>query len=202
MATIATPRMLPLRSPDRVVLFPDELPAIAATVVSTDKASATLLLDGGGMPARMLHRRRGAVERHHDGRRFRGEGDIVMAEGRRGRVRDDTIVFFFRPPSRRAEARTSAVLPVTLVPLDAPVGPARALTLDLSVHGALVRSPASLAPGNELQVHLQLPGEDLPIPAAGAVVRRTAEGLLGVHLDRMREHDRALVDRWLKAGGR
>jgi len=195
---MSAPRMLPLRSPDRVVLFPDDLPAMAATVVATERASATLLLDDGGMPARMLHRRRGAVERHHDGRRFRGEGDIAMAEGRRGRVREDTIVFHFRPPSRRAEPRTNAVLPVTVVPLDAPLAPSRALTLDVSPHGALVRVPMQLDPGNTVQMHLQLPGEDLPIPAAGAVVRRTDDGLLGVHLDKMRPHDRDLVESWLR----
>jgi hypothetical protein len=190
--------MLPLRTPDRVVLLPDELPAIAATVVATTTAQATLLLDDGAVPARMLHRRRGALERTHDGRRFRGEGDIAMAEGRRGRVRDDTVVFHFRPPSRRSEPRAAASLPATLVPLDAPVGPARGLTLDISPHGVLLRSTAPLDPGSELQVHLQLPGEELPVPAAGAVVRRTADGLLGVRLDRMRPADRELVERWLK----
>jgi hypothetical protein len=191
-------RMLPLRAPDRVVLLVDELPATPAVVVATGKAEATLLLDGGPYPARMLHRRRGTLERTHDGVRFRGEGDLAMASDRRGRVRDDTVVFHFRPPSRRAEARAPAVLPVMLVPLDAPVSPARALTLDISTGGALVRSGAPLERGHELQLHLQLPNEDLPIPAAGEVVRRTPEGLLGVRLDRMRPADRELVDRWIR----
>jgi hypothetical protein len=190
--------MLPLRAPDRVVLLVDELGAQPATVVATAPSAATLLLDAGSLPARMLHRRRGALERTHDGRRFRGEGDIAMAEGRRGRVRDDTVVFHFRPASRRSELRTPAALPATVVPLDGPIGPARALTLDVSPHGVLLRSDAPLSAGSELQVHLQLPGEELPIPAAGAVVRRTDEGLLGVRLDRMRPADRELVDRWIK----
>jgi hypothetical protein len=190
--------MLPLRAPDRVVLLVDELGAQPATVVATAPASATLLLDGGALPARILHRRRGALERTVDGRRFRGEGDLAMAEGRRGRVRDDTVVFHFRPASRRAVPRAPAVLPVTLVPMDAPVGPARALTLDISTAGALVRSAAPLERGSALQLHLQLPDEDLPIPAAGAVVRRTSEGLLGVRLDRMRPADRELVDAWIR----
>jgi hypothetical protein len=51
-------------------------------------------------------------------------------------------------------------------------------------------------------MHLQLPGEELPIPAAGAVVRRTDDGLLGVHLDKMRPHDRKLVDEWIRSGAR
>lgn len=199
MSAAAATHMVTLRSPDRVVLLVDELPAIAAMVVATTKAQATLLLDPSvGLPARMLHRRRGALERHADGRRFRGEGDVSMVETRRGRARDDTVVFHFRAPQRRFQERTPAVLPVTLVPLDAPVSPARALTLDLSPNGALVRSGAPLDPGSELQVHLQLPTEELPIPAAGEVVRRTPDGLLGVRLDRMRDADRALVDAWMR----
>ena len=195
----ASPRLIPLRAPDRVVLLVDELPAVPATVVATAASNATLLLDASaGLPARMLHRRRAALERTQDGRRFRGEGDLAMAEGRRGRVRDDTVVFHFRAPQRRALARTPAVLPVTLVPLDRPVSPARALTLDISIGGALVRSGAPLDRGSELHVHLQLPAEELPIPAAGEIVRRTPEGLLGVRLDRMRDADRELVERWVR----
>ena len=198
MTTAGTTRMLPLRAPDRVVLLVDALPAQPATVVATSSSAATLLLDGGTLPARMLHRRRGALERTFDGVRFRGEGDLSMAEGSRGRVRDDTVVFHFRPASRRAEARAPAVLPVTLVPMDEPISPARALTLDISTGGALVRSAAPLESGSSVQLHLQLPQEELPIPAAGAVVRRTKDGLLGVRLDRMRPADRALVDAWIR----
>jgi hypothetical protein len=199
----ASPRLIPLRAPDRVVLLVDELPAVPATVVATGRAEATLLLDAEvGLPARMLHRRRAALERMQEGRRFRGEGDLAMAEGRRGRVRDDTVVFHFRPAQRRAAPRTAAVLPVTLVPLDAPVSPARALTLDISSGGALVRSGAPLERGSEIQLHLQLPSEELPVPAAGAIVRRTPEGLLGVRLDRMRDADRALVDAWMRGQSR
>jgi hypothetical protein len=200
---VAAPRLLPLRAPDRVVLVVDDLGAMPATVVATGADEATLLLDGTGLPARMLHRRRGAVERTKDGVRFRGEGDIVMAAGRRGRVRDDTVVFHFRaadparPPQRRAEPRLAAVLPVTLVPLEAPVAPARALTLDVSLGGALVRSPLELDTGEAVQVHLQLPGEELPVPAAGEVVRRAGDGLLGLHIERMRPADRELVERWI-----
>jgi hypothetical protein len=82
--------------------------------------------------------------------------------------------------------------------VESPVGPARALTLDVSTHGALVRSPAALQQGAPVQVHLQLPYEELPIPAAGTVVRRTDGGLLGVRLDRMRDSDRRLVDAWVQ----
>ena len=198
MSSATTTRMLPLRAPDRVVLLVDALPALPATVVATGPAAATLLLDTGALPARVLHRRRGALERTHDGVRFRGEGDLAMAEGRRGRVRDDTVVFHFRAPSRRAERRAPAVLPVTLVPMDEPISPARALTLDISTGGALVRSAAPLESGSAVQLHLQLPEEELPVPAAGAVVRRTPDGLLGVRLDRMRPADRALVDAWIR----
>ena len=197
--TVASPRLIPLRAPDRVVLHVDALPAVPATVVATAAAEATLVLDAGlPLPTRMLHRRRAALERTHDGRRFRGDGDLAMVEGRRGNVLDDTVVFHFRPPQRRAQPRSPAVLPVMLVPLDAPVSPARALTLDLSFGGALVRSGAPLEPGADVQVHLSLPSEELPIPAAGAVVRRTSNGLIGVRLDRMRDADRALVESWLR----
>jgi hypothetical protein len=91
-----------------------------------------------------------------------------------------------------------AVLPVTLVPVEGPIGPTRALTVDVSTRGALVRGPAPLPSGTAVHVHLQLPDEELPIPAAGEVVRRTESGLLGVRLDRMRPGDRALVEAWLR----
>jgi PilZ domain len=208
----ALPEMLPLRARDRVALYVEDLPALPATVVGTDSAAATLLLGDGALPARMLHRRRAALERALDGRRFRGVGTLAMAVGRRGAVREDTVVFHFGEalaaaapagvPQRRALPRTPAVLPVTLVPLTAPVAPARALTLDVSPGGALVRSGATLDRGAEVHLHLQLPGEELPVPAAGAIVRRTAEGLLGVRLDRMRPADRALVEQWLRAQAR
>jgi PilZ domain len=209
----ALPEMLPLRAHDPVALLVEDLPALTATVVGTDAGAATLLLGDGALPARMLHRRRAAVERAHDGRRFRGVGTLAMAVGRRGHVREDTVIFHFGEalagaaapaglPQRRALPRTPAVLPVTLVPLTAPIAPARALTLDVSTGGALVRSGATLDRGAEAHLHLQLPGEELPVPAAGAIVRRTAEGLLGVRLDRMRPADRALVERWLRGHGR
>jgi hypothetical protein len=198
----AAPEILPLRARDRVALLVDDLPAVAATVVGTGREQATLLLDRAVLPARMLHRRRAALERALDGRRFRGEGTLAMAVGQRGSVRDDTIVFHFGSAQRRAQPRTPAVLPVTLVPMTEPVPPARALTLDLSASGALLRSGSSLERGAEVQVHLQLPGEELPVPAAGAVVRRTAQGLLGVRLDRMRDADRELVERWIRGQAR
>lgn len=191
--------MLPLRSGDRVALYVDDLAPVPAAVVDTTPLQATLLLGEGAMPARLLHRRTAAIERFWEGRRFRGEGVLAMTMGRRGQIREDTVVLHFGPQQRRATPRVGAVLPVTLVPTESPVGPARALTLDVSTRGALVRSPTPIRPGSPLQVHLQLPGEELPVPAAGAVVRRTESGLLGVRLDRMRDGDRALVERWLRA---
>lgn len=191
--------MLPLRSGDRVALYVDDLAPVPAAVVDTTPLQATLLLGEGAMPARLLHRRAAAIERFWEGRRFRGEGVLAMTMGRRGQIREDTVVLHFGPQQRRATPRVGAVLPVTLVPTESPVGPARALTLDVSTRGALVRSPTPIRPGSPLQVHLQLPGEELPVPAAGAVVRRTESGLLGVRLDRMRDGDRALVERWLRA---
>ena len=196
--TTAAPQLLTLRARDRVALLVEDLPALAATVVGTGRAQVTLLLDRAALPARMLHRRSASLERAHEGRRFRGEGTLAMTVGDRGTVRDDTVVFHFGTAQRRAQPRTPAVLPVTLVPMTTPVPPARALTLDLSASGALLRSGSALERGAEVQVHLQLPGEELPVPAAGAVVRRTDKGLLAVRLDRMRDADRELVDRWIR----
>ena len=191
-------RIIRLRPNDGVALLVDELPAVPAMVVATTREEATLVLRGGSLPARMLHRRRAAVERAYEGRRFRGEGTLSMAVGRRGRVLDDTVVLHFGPPQRRSESRIPAVLPVTLVPMGASLAPARALTLDVSPRGVLVRSSAALERGADVQLHLQIPAEELPIPAAGAVVRRTGDGLLGVRLDTMRPADRELVEAWLR----
>ena len=89
------------------------------------------------------------------------------------------------------------MLPVTVMPMHGDFAPARGLTLDISVGGALVRGPSALASGSELLLHLELPTEELPIPAKGAVVRAAGDGLLGVRLDTMRASDRELVMRWV-----
>ena len=205
MATAAAPRLLQLRAQTQVALLVEALPALPATVVATTKTEATLLLGRDAIvPARMLHRRPAAVEVALDGRRFRGEGELAMVTGRRGRVRDDTVVFRFdtgAPKLRRVHPRAPAILPVTVVPIHAPLPPARAQTVDLSAGGALVRAPAAMERGQAVHLPLQLPGEELPVPAAGAVVRRTPEGLLGVRLDRMRPADRELVIRWIGERG-
>jgi hypothetical protein len=199
MSTTA-PRLLPLKAHDRVVLVVEALPALPATVATTGRTEATLVLDQGALPARVLHRRTAAIETTAGGKRYRGDGELHMVTTRRGGIRDDAVLFRFATADgrmRRVHERTPAVLPVTVVPITADVPPARALTVDLSAGGALVRSPSRLERGNELLLHLQLPGEDLPIPARGAVVRETADGLLGVRLDTMRPADRRLVIEWV-----
>lgn len=154
---------MPLRARAQVALVADAFPALPATVVTTTRSDATLLL---GPEVR------GAVE----GRRFRGEAEIAMVTGRRGRVRDDTVVLRFSscaPGLRRVHPRAPAVLPATVVPVGSRLAPAPA------------------------------PAPTLDLNAGGAVVRRTSEGLLGVRLDRMRPADRDLVIRWIqgRAGG-
>ena len=197
---LAPPRqVLPLKPHDRVVLLVESFPALAATVVDTSRTEATLLLDASGVPARVLHRRPAAIEVSVDHRRYRGDGFLAMV-ARRGKVRDDAVAFHFtndESPIRRVHPRAHAVLPVTVVPIHNPLLPARALTVDISAGGALVRGPAGLEDGTPLLMHLELPGEELPIPARGAVVRRTPEGLAGVRLDTMREADRELVVDWV-----
>jgi hypothetical protein len=195
----AAARPLSLKAHDRVVLVVEALPALPATVATTGRSEATLVLDQGAVPARVLHRRPASIETTVGGRRYRGDGELHMVSGR-GRVRDDAVRFCFQPdapPLRRVHERMPAILPVTVVPVRADVAPARGLTVDISAGGALVRAPRAMADGHELLLHLELPGEDLPIPARGAVVRRTADGLLGVELSRMRPADRALVMDWV-----
>ena len=193
------PQVLPLRPHDQVVLLVEQFPALPATVVSTTKTEATLLLAAGAPPARVLHRHPAALEIVVDHKRYRGDGFLAMV-ARRGKVRDDAIAFHFtnaESPVRRVHIRAPAVLPVTLVPVRAPLPPSRALTVDISAGGALVRAPAELDHGQPLLLHIELPDEDLPIPARGAVVRRTPDGLTGVRLDTMREADRELVLAWV-----
>ena len=189
-----------LRVRDRVALIVDAFAPLPATVAATEATQATLVLDGGPIPARMLHRRRAAIETAIGGRRYRADGELAMVSGRRGKARDYAVAFHFgegTPRLRPRETRAPAILPVTLVPVHAELPPARGLTLNVSGSGALVRAPQELADGRELLLHLHLPTEDLPIPAKGEVVRRTEDGLLGVRLDRMREADRELVLRWV-----
>jgi hypothetical protein len=203
---LAASQLLPLRVNDRVALIVESFMPLPATVAETAKRAATLVLDHHGpVPARVLHRRRGAIETVAGGRRYRAEGALAMVAGRRGRVRDDAVVFQFGiapPPQRRQHERAPAVLPVTVVPVHAELPPARGLTLDVSAGGVQLRGPARLASGSELLLHLELPNEDLPIPAKGEVVRASADGLIGVRLDSMREADRELVLRWVAEQGR
>lgn len=192
-------QVLPLRPHDRVVVLVESFPAVAATVVETTRTEATLLLDPMGVPARVLHRRPAAIEVTVEHRRYRGDGFIAMV-ARRGKVRDDAVAFHFtnaESPVRRVHPRAPAVLPVTVVPIRTPLPAARALTVDISAGGALVRGSAGLEHGTPVLLHLELPEEELPIPAKGAVVRRTPDGLTGVRLDTMREADRELVLDWV-----
>ena len=196
----ASPTLMPLRVRDRVALLVEALAPLPATVAATERTQATLVLDEGPIPARWLHRRPAAIETAVQGRRYRAEGELAMVAGRRGKAREDAIAFHFAagaPRMRRREDRAPAILPVTLVPVHAELPPARGLTLNVSAGGALLRGPQGLGDGEELLLHLHLPSEELPIPARGAVVRHTAEGLLGVRLDKMRASDRELVLRWV-----
>ena len=193
------PHELPLHPRDRVVVDVAALPPLAATVARISGTEATLVLDEGLVPARVLHKRPAALQIAVDGRHYRGDGVLAMV-ARGGRVRDDAIAFHFlssQAPLRRVHTRAPAILPVTVVPINAPLPPARALTVDISAGGALVKSPAALGDGEALLLHLHLPEEELPVPAKGAVVRHTADGLLGVRLDKMRPADRELVVHWV-----
>jgi hypothetical protein len=130
MATApASTRLLPLRANAQVALVVESFPALIATVVATTKTQATLVLSRDTVvPARMLHRRPAALEAVAGGRRFRGEGEVAMVTGRRGRVRDDAVVFRFSdgtPKLRRVHPRAPAILPVTVVPVRAALPPAR-----------------------------------------------------------------------------
>ncbi len=197
----AAPRLVALRAGDRAALVVDGLAPLAVTVAATQARAATLVLaDPGAVPVRLLHRRRAAVEVAGAVTRFRAEGAVAMVAGRGDRVRGDVVSFLFAPPEpppRRAAPRAPAVVPVTVVPVRAELPPRRGATVDLSGAGALLRGAAGLEPGAPLSLLLELPGEDLPIPAAGEVVRATADGLRGVRLDRVRPADRALLQRFL-----
>jgi hypothetical protein len=204
----ASPTTMSLRARDRVALMVDAFSPLAATVAAADPTQAMLVLDGpGAVPARMLHRRPAAIETAMRGRRYRAEGELAMVAGARGKAREDAVAFHFRDAGpgrdgrrlRPREERTPAILPVTLVPMHAQLPPARALTLNVSPGGALLRGGSALADGQELLLHLHLPTEELPIPAKAEIVRKTADGLLGVRLDKMRPADRDLVLRWVES---
>jgi hypothetical protein len=198
---VTAPRHMSLRVNDRVALVVDAFGPLPATVAATAQDAATLVLGDQPVPPRVLHRRAAAIETAAGGRRYRAEGQLAMAAGARGRAREDAVVFHFAPPAappRRVHERAPAILPVTVVPMHAELPPARGLTLNVSGGGALVRGPSRLRSGAELLLHIELPDEELPIPARGAVVRADGDGLLGVRLDRMRAADRDLVMAWVR----
>ena len=201
MAATASPRVLPLRSGAHVALLVESFPAIPATVATTTRSEAMLVLESAQVSARILHKRRGALELAIEGQRYRAEGELTMVAGRWGKVREDAVGFHFgttAPPLRRQHTRTPAILPVTFVPVATDLAPARGMTLNVSPGGALVKAPATVARGKELTLLLQLPSDDLPIPALGQIVRSHANGVHGVRIERMREGDRERVLAWIE----
>jgi hypothetical protein len=203
---VAAPRLVPLSAGGRAALLVDAFAPLGVTVAATGAREATLVLDDDrrtdAVPVRLLHRRRAALEVATDGSRFRADGAVAMVAGPRGRVRERVLTFHFAEPelpARRRDPRAAVALPVTFLPVRAELPPARGVTVDVSGGGALVRSAARLPPGAPLTLLLDLPGEELPIPAAGEVVRATRDGLSGVRLDRLRPADRALLARWVLA---
>src|SRR5215212_38334 len=102
---MAAPSNLPLRVHDRVALLVEQLMPLPATVAATEKTQATLVLDGGPIPARMLHRRPAAIETALHGRRYHADGELAMVAGHRGKVREDAIAFHFDAGSPRLRRR-------------------------------------------------------------------------------------------------
>jgi len=201
MAATASPRVLPLRSGAHVALLVESFPAMPATVATTTRSEAMLVLESAQVSARILHKRRASLELAIEGQRYRADGELTMVSGRWGKVREDAVGFHFgtsAPPLRRQHTRTPAILPVTFVPVATDLAPARGMTLNVSPGGALVKAPAAVAEGSELTLLLQLPSDDLPIPALGEVVRSHGHGVHGVRIERMREADRARVLEWIE----
>ena len=201
MAATASPRVLPLRSGAHVALLVESLPTIPATVATTTRSEAMLVLDSGQVSARVLHKRSASLELAIDGQRYRADGELTMVSGRWGKVREDAVGFHFGtsgPPLRRQHPRTPAILPVTFVPVQTQLAPARGMTLNVSPGGALVKAPAGVAQGGELTLLLQLPDDDLPIPALGQVVRSHGHGVHGLRIERMRDADRERVLEWIE----
>ena len=201
MAATASPRVLPLRSGAHVALLVESFEPIPATVATTSRSEAMLVLESGQVSARILHKRRAAVELAVQGQRYRAEGELTMVAGRWGKVREDAVGFHFgtsAPPLRRQHPRTAAILPVTFVPVSTELAPARGMTLNVSPGGALVKAPTTVARGGELTLLLQLPSDDLPIPALGEIVRSHGHGVHGVRIERMRDADRERVLAWIE----
>ena len=201
MAATATPRVLPLRSGAHVALLVESFDPMPATVATTSRSEAMLVLESAQVSARILHKRRASLELAVEGRRYQAEGELTMVSGRWGKVREDAVGFHFgssAPPLRRRHARTPAILPVTFVPVQTEIAPARGMTLNVSPGGVLVKAPASVSAGSALTLLLQLPSEDLPVPALGEIVRSHGQGVHGVRIERMRDADRERVLEWIE----
>ena len=201
MAATATPRVLPLRSGAHVALLVESFDPLPATVATTSRSEAMLVLESGQVSARILHKRRASLELAIEGQRYRAEGELTMVSGRWGKVREDAVGFHFgtsAPPLRRQHTRTPAILPVTFVPVQTDLAPARGMTLNVSPGGVLVKAPAPVSPGSALTLLLQLPSDDLPIPALGEIVRSHGQGVHGVRIERMRDADRDRVLEWIE----
>jgi hypothetical protein len=201
MGATSPPRHVPLLAGHRAVLAVEAFPALSATVAAVAPREATLVLaPEGAPPVRVLHQRPAELESERDGLRYRAGGEVAIVMGRGGTVREGVLAFRFAggPVQRRVAPRAPAVLPVTLVPVEAELPAARGLTVNVSATGLLLSGPVALDAGAPLGVVLELPGDAPRVPAAGEVVRTTPDGLRGVRLDRMRPADRERVERWLR----
>ena len=123
----------------------------------------------------------------------RSSGLVLVAEER---LRRDAEVFLGRGANRvlaveQVERGVAEILrPLLRVPARVPLRlPVRVQALggglqrrvvcesvNLSLHGALLRAPHSLATGTELRFELFLPGSAQPVRGEGVVVRRTEQG--------------------------
>lgn len=92
---------------------------------------------------------------------------------------------------RRQFARVDAVRPVSLSrPGSEPID---TYTINISGGGVLIAGPSHLPLGEEIRLRLRLMEGHPPVEVAGRIVRETAEGFKGVHIDRIAPNDRELL---------
>jgi hypothetical protein len=97
---------------------------------------------------------------------------------------------------RRAVARAPVVRPVVIRRASASPGGQRTFALDVGIGGVLLAGPSDLAPGEVIELLLDL-GE--PVAGRGRVVRETPDGMKGVAFEALDADDRARLERYVAA---
>lgn len=193
MAATASPVNLP--AGERVAVVLPHIGALPATVDAVAGGVVKLVL---AVPDSRVHRLAGqdvAIERT-TGRGIHRFAGVMQVGGTRGELLTVTLDGQPERIQRREWARVGAVVPVTVVPLEAGVEAGETTSLNLSGGGVLIKDRWTLPLGTDVRLEIAL--EDGVLRALGRVVRDAGPGERGIRFDDMGRDDEERLIRFVR----